>query len=293
MRECAAIPVHPSESVADPDHDAISYTALKVLQQRARHCEIPMCVAMAEAAGIPWRTGRLASALKKLVGGKTQSGLYLQLRHDALSRALDDYPGCAVVELAAGFGTRGVVEHRQREAYIETDLGALLARKQQVVRKLGGGRIAPNHHFLPVNATSRGDADRLGEFVSGLGLTRPIAILHEGLLMYFSDEEQASVRDNIRALMARHKPGAVWLTPDFSERDIDRTLVQRLMSLRLGRRVGRRLNYFADEASVASFLRAGGLQGERLPNIVEPSDPARHEYAEFFRVHRITMRGNP
>lgn len=248
---------------------------------------------MAEAAGIPWRSGWVAGALKKLVGGKTQSGLYLQLRHDALSRALDAYPGCAVIELAAGFGTRGIVEHRQREAYIETDLGTLLARKEQVVRKLGGGKIAPNHYFLPVNVTRTDDAERLGEFISGLGLTKPIAILHEGLLMYLSSEEQAIVRDNIRRLMAGHKPGAVWLTPDFSERDIDRTLVQRLMSLRLGRRVGRRLNYFADEASVASFLQAGGLQGERLANIVEPSDSARHQYAEFFRVHRITLRGKP
>ena len=36
------------------EFDPISYTALKVLQQRARDCTIPMCRELADAAGIPW-----------------------------------------------------------------------------------------------------------------------------------------------------------------------------------------------------------------------------------------------
>src|ERR1700675_2034704 len=122
--------------MADLKHDPISYTALKVLQQRARSCTIPMCREMAEAAGIPWQSSFPRRILRKIVGGKAQSAAYLQLRHDAMTHALRSYPEYAILELAAGFGTRGVLEAANREAYIETDLLNLLRRKEKVVAKL-------------------------------------------------------------------------------------------------------------------------------------------------------------
>lgn len=274
--------------MADLDHDPISYTALKVLQQRARNSSIPLCREMAEAAGIPWRSGRLRSALRRMVGGKAGSARYLQLRHDALSRALEAHRGCAVLELAAGFGTRGVAESAEREAYIETDLRELVAHKERTVRVLRNGAAAPNHHFRPLNVTDRGQMESIAAFVRGLGLARALVIVHEGLFMYFSAQEQAAVRDGIAALMRSHRPGAVWLTPDFSERDIDRTPLQRLMSLKLRGRVKRRLNYFADNPAVEVFLQAGGLRCEWLPSdAATPAD--QRAYAEYFRVHRITL----
>ena len=126
--------------MSDQNHDPISYTALKVLQQRARTCTIPMCREMAEAAGIPWQSSWPRKALRSIIGGKAQSGLYLQLRYDAMSKALEEYQGCAILELAAGLGTRGVLESPSREAYIETDLENLLRRKESVVGRLRQGR---------------------------------------------------------------------------------------------------------------------------------------------------------
>src|SRR5690242_9816487 len=130
--------------MADLLHDPISYTALKVLQQRARDCTIPMCREMADAAGIPWKSGWLRRLVRILIGGKVNSGMYLQLRFDAMSDALAAYPGCPVLELAAGFGTRGVLESARREAYIETDLANLQSRKQEVVKKLLGDKVQKN-----------------------------------------------------------------------------------------------------------------------------------------------------
>jgi Leucine carboxyl methyltransferase len=274
--------------MADLDHDPISYTALKVLQQRARTCTIPMCREMAEAAGIPWQSTWPRKVLRKIVGGKAQSGAYLQLRYDAMTHALKSYPDYAVLELAAGFGTRGVLEASKREAYIETDLQNLLRRKEKVVAKLSG-TTAANHYFHPVNVTDRGEMESIGSFVSGLNLQKPIVIIHEGLLMYFNEQEQEIVRDNIARLMRSHKPGALWLTPDFSERNIDQTFLQKLMSLKLRGHVGRQLNYFTDNDAVVRFLLAGGLDCEWLPNSVDPANSSSRAYAEYFRIHRISV----
>ena len=276
--------------MADLKHDPISYTALKVLQQRARDCTIPMCREMAEAPGISWKSAWPRRVLKKLIGGKVQSGLYLQLRYDAMSKALEEYPGCPVLELAAGYGTRGILESPRREAYIETDLESLLDRKREIVRTLRGGQAVRNHHFRPVNVTKQGDMMRVGDFVNSLKLGKPIVIIHEGLLMYLGEQEQAMVRDNIRRLMASHKPGAVWLTPDFSERDIDQTLMQQLMSFKLSGHLGRRLNYFSDNDTVVRFLRAGDLNCEWLPNVAGSKDARTRAYAEYFRIHKITLQ---
>jgi O-methyltransferase involved in polyketide biosynthesis len=275
--------------MADPDHDPISYTALKVLQQRARTCTIPMCREMAEAAGIPWQSAWPRKLLRKIVGGKAQSGAYLQLRYDAMTHALESYPDYAVLELAAGFGTRGVLEAAKREAYIETDLLNLLRRKETVVAKLNGTSV-PNHYFHPVNVTDRGEMESIGNFVNGLNLQKPIVIIHEGLLMYFNQKEQELVRDNIAHLMRSHKPGAIWLTPDFSERNIDQTFLQKLMSLKLRGHVRRQLNYFTDNDAVVRFLNAGGLDCEWLPNSVDPANSGTRAYAEYFRIHRITLQ---
>jgi O-methyltransferase involved in polyketide biosynthesis len=274
--------------MADLNHDPISFTALKVLQQRARHCTIPMCREMAEAAGIPWKSNWPRRLARKLIGGKSNSGLYLQLRFDAMSKALEDYPGCAILELAAGLGTRGVLESPRREAYIETDLESLLSVKQKVVEKLLGEGTRANHYFRPVNVTKVDDMLRIEKFLGGLNLNKPIAVIHEGLLMYFNDQEQRTVRDSIARLMASHKPGGVWLTSDFSERDLDKTSLQKLMSARLSNQVGRKLNYFADNDSVVRFLSEGNLRCEWMPNNLPQLDANMRAYAENFRVHRIT-----
>ncbi len=278
--------------MADLEHDPISYTALKVLQQRARTCTIPMCREMAEAAGIPWKSAWPRTYLRKVVGGKAQSGAYLQLRHDAMTHALKNYPENAVLELAAGFGTRGVLEAPNREAYLETDLLNLLRRKEKVVAKLRGGTSVPNHYFHPANVTDQGEMERISRFVNSLNLKKPIVIIHEGLLMYFNQREQEIVRDNIAALMMSHTPGAIWLTPDFSERNIDQTFLQKLMSLKLRGHVKRQLNYFPENDAIVRFLEARNLACEWLANSTNPADASTHAYAEYFRIHKITPQSH-
>jgi O-methyltransferase involved in polyketide biosynthesis len=276
--------------MADPNHDPISYTALKVLQQRARTCTIPMCREMAEAAGIPWKSAWPRRLLRKVVGGKAQTGAYLQVRHDAMTQALREYPENAVLELAAGFGTRGVLEASNREAYIETDLLNLLRRKESVIAKLRSGASVPNHYFQPVNVTNQDEMASVGKFVNSLNLKRPIVIIHEGLLMYFNQREQQIVRDNIGNLMRTHRSGAIWLTPDFSERNIDQTFLQKLMSLKLRGHVKRQFNYFNNNDAVVRFLEGGDLKCEWLPNSVDAANFAAHAYAEYFRIHKITLQ---
>lgn len=272
------------------EFDPISYTAIKILQKRALHTSIPYAAEMADALGVEWRVSGARRRLRRALWGDARAGRYLQFRYDAISSALEAFPDSAVLEIAAGFSTRGLAESPRREAYVETDLPRLIARKPGLIRAIRGSAPADNHLFASLNACSASDMAAAGERIASLGLRKPAVVVHEGILMYLSDAEQAQVRDNIRSFLERHSPTGAWITTDFSERDLDRTPWQRLMTRLLTRRVQRSFNRFPDDGSVREFLARAGLSAEPLPSPwAQDSDGDVRAVAEAFRAWRITL----
>ena len=274
----------------DPIFDSISYTAGKILQKRALHTNIPFAKEMADVVGLEWRISDFRGMLRNLLWGKVRSGYFLQLRYNALSQGLQDYPGCPVLEIAAGFTTRGLVESKEREAYIESDLENLASRKRMIVEKIRGSEPEPNHHFRSLNICSLEGMDDMTDFVSNLNLAKPIVVIHEGLLMYLKKAEKEVARDNIKSFLQRCSPRGAWITTDFSERNLDDTFLQKLMTTKLTKRVDRDFEYFQDDAEVESFLRSADLQFTKIPNL-EAQNPDREirEIAETLRAHKITI----
>lgn len=271
-------------------YDPISYTARKVLEKRARETTIPYAREMADALGLPWRVSRTRAWAQRMVWGPVRSGFYLQLRHDAISRALEAYPGSPVFEIGAGFGTRGLSEAQAREAYVESDLPAVIARKSALVATIRSGGTSSNHHFMAVNACSAPEMEAAAAFLASLKLSRRLLIVNEGTLMYLDREEQRAFRDHVRALLVRCSPEGAWITTDFSERDHEDSLLQRWMTRRLARTVERRFNRFASDQAVKDFLAEGLLRGEKLASVAAPEDDAEvRKVAESFRAWTTTL----
>jgi len=277
-------------AVSDADHDPVSYTATKILQKRAWHTSIGYAREMADALRVQWRISRPRAWARDALWGKIRAGLFLQFRHDAISQALESFPGSAVLEIAAGYSTRGLVESSSREAYIESDLPQLIRRKPRLIETIRGSVPASNHYFWALNACSAADMERVGEMVDRLKLDKPIVVVNEGIIVYLNDAEQRGFRDNIKSFLSKHSPRGAWITTDFSEREVDETLWQRLMTYALTRRVNRRFNRFRDDRSVAAFLSAAGLSFEKLPNLkADDCDAEVRAVAESFRAWRITL----
>jgi O-methyltransferase involved in polyketide biosynthesis len=273
------------------DYDEISYTAIKVLQKRARYTTIPFSQEMADAAGVP-RVSAARAWAQRCVWGRVRAGFYLQVRHDAISAALAAHPESAVLEIGAGYTTRGLAEAAAREAYIESDLPSLIARKRALVEAALGRAPGRNHHFVPFNACSRADAEAVRGLVLGLRLRRPLAVVNEGILMYLDDGEQQAFRDNVRLLLSACAPAGAWITTDLSERDGGETVVQRWLNHRLTRRLGRPFSRFPSDDAVHAFLAEGGLRGRKLASVAGPdADADVRAVAERFRAWRITLDG--
>jgi O-methyltransferase involved in polyketide biosynthesis len=93
--------------------------------------------------------------------------------------------------------------------FVESDLPAMVQKKQQLVQQLIGNRS--NLHLLPINATSR--PNPLLQ-ISHFNSTVPVTILCEGLLMYLTFPEKQQICVNVREMLQTH--GGVWITPDFT-----------------------------------------------------------------------------
>ncbi|MFY9343094.1 MAG: class I SAM-dependent methyltransferase [Planctomycetota bacterium] len=269
--------------------DPVSFTAGKILQKRAYYTAIPHARQMAEALGVPWRVSPLRALARRLVWGDVGAGRYLQFRYDAISDALRGCSGWGVLEVAAGYSTRGIAECGEREVYVESDLPKLIAQKPALVAAIAGSARA-NHHFLALDVCSRPDIEAVGTVLARCRLTRPLAVVHEGLLMYLDHDEQRRARDHIRWLLATHSPQGAWITTDFSERDQRERLLPRLLNRRLVNRVERPFHRFASDDAVHQFLRAGGLRGDQLANLrAGDADPAVRNCAEHLRAWRIVL----
>jgi O-methyltransferase involved in polyketide biosynthesis len=271
-------------------YEPISYTAEKILQKKARDTSILYAKELADTLKIDWKSSKIKDWLRTLIWGRVRPGLYLELRYNAISQALQLYPESAVLEIAAGYSTRGLIECMHREAYIETDLDKLIFHKEKVIDLMQEGKRNPCHYFKPLNICNPQSIEQVGNFIQSLGLTKPVVVIHEGLFMYLNTSEQQLARDNIKTFLAKYSPDGAWITTDFSERDLNLTILQQFMMKKLSREVERKLYYFPNDDAVTDFLQEANLNFTKLPNLEAQNNELEvRSVAEEFRAYQITL----
>lgn len=271
-------------------YEPISYTAEKILQKKARDTSILYAKELADTLKINWKSNKIKDWLRTLIWGRVRPGLYLELRYNAISKALQLYPESAVLEIAAGYSTRGLVECMHREAYIETDLDKLIFHKEKVIDLMQKDKRNGCHYFKSLNICNSQSIEEIGNFIQSLGLTKPVVVIHEGLFMYLNPSEQQLARDNIKTFLAKYSPNGAWITTDFSERDLNLTILQQFMMRKLSREVERKLYYFPNDDAVTDFLKEANLNFTKLPNLEAQNDKSEvRSVAEEFRAYHIRL----
>jgi O-methyltransferase involved in polyketide biosynthesis len=134
---------------------------------------------------------------------------HFELRARSLDEALRDVGATRVLELAAGLSFRGLaMASREEVSYVDTDLSEIAEIKASLVPTLHPAPLVGTLIVRPLNAL---DIVEFGTAVNELP-SGPLAIVHEGLLMYLDDLEKTQLAANIRgALIDR---GGWWITAD-------------------------------------------------------------------------------
>ncbi|HAI89940.1 MAG TPA: methyltransferase, partial [Alcanivorax sp.] len=153
---------------------------------------------------------------KRVLGGNIRTFL-LQRHHliDARLEALiEQHPDLQVVEIACGLSPRGC-RFRQRFpsiTYVEADLPDMADRKRRLLA--AKGFLSATHRVVPVNILAEDGPDSVAALLDGLDPARPVAVITEGLINYFSLDTVTPFWGRLAAGLRRF-PRGVYLSDNY------------------------------------------------------------------------------
>lgn len=209
-----------------------------------------------------------------------------------------------ILELASGLSSRGLEMCDSSPCFIESDLENMIQNKRRIIDiiyRKKGSQIFSGHYFISINPVYADELKRAIEILKRCKSNAPLAIVHEGLFGYLTDEEQETMRDNVRDLLKNYNNGGAWITPDFSVRHENMGFIASYLRRRIGKKTDSPPNFFDSEDEVRDFLAKGGLKLEFVPN----DDVARNlscinllglnpdrvvKYAKSYKAAFITLK---
>jgi O-methyltransferase involved in polyketide biosynthesis len=249
------------------DFSSISPSAKGLLVMKSR-TSVPYAK---EAADLLWgkQGAEAARAEMAKVPGLDRLTLHFENRYRSLDEALHTSGSTRVLELGSGLSFRGLaMTTKSSTHYLDTDLAEMATTKAGLLAKLHHEPLIGTLRVMALNAL---DGDAFAAAVEGMP-PGPVAIIHEGLLVYLDDAEKTVLAENIRgALLAR---GGSWITAD--------VYVRRPFEVRMprGDEAQRFLDdhrveeqKFADWGEADAFFTREGFTIERK---LSPSSDPRH-----------------
>jgi O-methyltransferase involved in polyketide biosynthesis len=163
------------------------------------------------AAELLWGTAAVAAAVRETTATPEAGARrrHFELRAQSLDEAIDQLGATRVLELAAGLSFRGLaMAERAGVFYLDTDLPELVSIKASLVPSLHAAELPGT---LRVEALDALDRAAFRTAVGGMP-AGPVAIVHEGLLMYLDEDEKARLAANVREALCER--GGAWITAD-------------------------------------------------------------------------------
>ena len=132
----------------------------------------------------------------------------LEARYKQINKLLDKSGIKQVIEIAAGYSSRGLIYSQKGYNYIEMDLEGVSKNKKDLLNTINSN-IPTNLKIVTGNALSKDDFNKCKEY---LNKNEPVAIINEGLLRYLTFEEKRIVAENIYEILSKY--GGIWITSD-------------------------------------------------------------------------------
>ena len=131
----------------------------------------------------------------------------IEARYKLTNKILDNLNITQVLELAAGYSSRGMIYSKRGYEYVEMDLNNVSKNKIKLLNDIA--EIPNNLHIIRGNALNYKDYIKCDKC---LDKDKEIAIINEGLLRYLTFEEKEVVAKNIYKMLSKYN--GVWITCD-------------------------------------------------------------------------------
>ncbi len=208
----------------------------------------------------------LPNAASKMLGGPTLEGLLLA-RHLIIDAQLNDLieGGVSqVIEAACGMSPRGwrfSERYGDRLTYVEADLPAMARRKREALARMDS--LSDHHRVADLDVLRDGGPESLEALVETMDPEAGLAIVTEGLLVYFDDATVEALWARLAKALRPFSTG-VYMA-DLRIARPQRGVSERVFEELLGLFVRGKIHpYRGDEADAEAELRAVGFERVRL-----------------------------
>ncbi len=131
----------------------------------------------------------------------------IESRYKLANQLIDKLHISQILELAAGYSSRGLIYSQKNYKYVEMDLENVVNNKKQIIDEL----FEPNGnlHIINGNALNIDDYIKCEEFFDK---NKELIIINEGLLRYLTFDEKRIVGQNVFKMLKEY--GGAWVTCD-------------------------------------------------------------------------------
>ena len=132
----------------------------------------------------------------------------IEARYKLTNKLLDKSNIKQVLELAAGYISRGLIYSQKGYNYVEMDLEKVCKNKKEIIKSVEKN-IPQTLQIVSGNALRKSDYLKCDQYFED---NKPVAVINEGLLRYLTFEEKRIVGKNIYSFLKKH--GGIWITCD-------------------------------------------------------------------------------
>ena len=125
--------------------------------------------------------------------------LYIEMRYAALNEYIAGNRYQNVLDVACGFAPRSIAMARQGRMFVGTDFAPSIAEIRTVLPDCLSRKQQKRVHYAIADAK-----DQVGMMRAADRLEGPVCITMDGLMMYLTREEQATVLKNTKAILEKH-----------------------------------------------------------------------------------------
>lgn len=132
----------------------------------------------------------------------------IEARYKLTNKLLDNSGIKQVLELAAGYSSRGLIYSSKGYNYVEMDLEKVSNNKINIIKTIEKN-IPESLNIISGNALRSLDYNKCDKYFEK---NKPVAVINEGLLRYLTFDEKRIVAENVYSFLKKH--GGIWITCD-------------------------------------------------------------------------------
>ena len=194
-----------------------------------------------------------------IFGGRIEKDERTEKVYDALNKSgITQFLG-----IATGLDTHGlaVTKNNKDTVYVEMLMTEEAKIKQEVLKGVSKqiGGVPNNLHIIEGNALDPESYEKASEYFDP---TKPVAVVNQGLLVYFTMEQKEQLAKNIQWLLSEF--GGKWFTADLRAVTPPPSLIERMK--RLEAKTGVKQHFFESQEQIDGLLQRTGLKQKMIGN---------------------------